>query len=236
VVPSDVPTVWVENCADAGNSNVAVEMYWQFEATNDARPKAVVDLLEDLMAEPLFDVLRTKQQLGYVASCGLKYTNGVLGFSIWLLSSKVGPAEICRRVEAFLVEFRKQLADMPLEDIEKHVSALAAHKLEPDRTLHSVQEGVWSELQERKDVFDRYLREAVALSSVGRDDVLNIMDDFILRGAPTRRLLVIASIGGKANANKASEVQAIQGDYPGIRVVSSQGEFLASTSLHENMV
>jgi len=236
VVPTGAPTLWVEDSPDTGNKNVALEMHWQLEATTETRPKVVMDLLEAVMSEPLFDVLRTKQQIGYVASCGMRYTQGVLGYSVWLLSSKMGPAEVSRRVEAFFVEFRTKLEEMPGEDFERHVSSLAAQKLEPDRTLVSVQEGAFGELQERNRVFDRPLREAIELAGVGKEDLLKVLDEYLARDASKRRLLIVAAIGGKAKAKRASELEAFEKDYPGAKTVTSQTEFLASTTLHENLV
>jgi len=236
-VPEGKATVMVEDSPDAGSRVAAVEMYWQLglEGEEDFKQRAVLDLLEAIMSEPLFDALRTKQQLGYVASCGVRITQRVYGYSIWLLSSKVGPAEICRRVEAFLPEFRQRLVDLPAEDFERHATSLAAQKLEPDRTLLSVQEGAWSELQDRRSVFDRYLREAVALSTVARADLLEVLDRCLLPGAAERRLLVVAVIGGRAKAKKAAELKTFQSDYPGCWHVSSQADFLAGTTLLEDV-
>lgn len=42
----------------------------------------MVDLLESLMCEPLFNELRTKQQLGYTVDCSARNTHGLLGFMI----------------------------------------------------------------------------------------------------------------------------------------------------------
>lgn len=40
------------------------------------------------MDEPLYDTLRTKEQLGYSVSCGLRMTNGILGFAIRVQSER----------------------------------------------------------------------------------------------------------------------------------------------------
>lgn len=231
-VPDGKTTIIVEDSPDSGSRVAAVEMYWQL-GTEDFRGRAELDLLEAIMSEPLFDSLRTKQQLGYVASCGARCTQRVLGYSVWLLSSKVGPAEICRRVEAFLPEFRQRLLDMPAEDFERHVSSLAATKLEPDRTLLSVQEAAWGEIQDQSTVFDRYTREAIALASVTREDLLAILDRSLLPGAEGRRLLVVSVVGGKAKAQKATELEAFREAYPGCWLVSSQAEFHEGTTLIE---
>jgi len=228
--------VWIEDSPDPGNRNVAVELYWQMENTTEARPKVVVDLLEALMTEPLFDTLRTKQTLGYIVSCGARCTQSVLGFSVWLLSSKVGPAEICKRVEAFLLEFRQRVQDLPSDDIERHIVSLAAQKLEPHRTLAEFQETVWGELQERQRMFDRSLREAVALATVTREDVLGLLDDFIVTGAAKRRMLIVAAIGGRAKATRVGELGALQKQYNGARVVNSQGEFFINTTFYDDLL
>jgi secreted Zn-dependent insulinase-like peptidase len=43
------------------------------------RERALADLCEQVMYEPCFDELRTKQQLGYTVFCGMRLTQGVIG-------------------------------------------------------------------------------------------------------------------------------------------------------------
>ncbi len=43
---------------------------------------AVLELLVDIMEEPVFDTLRTKEQLGYTVFAVFRNSFGVLGFSI----------------------------------------------------------------------------------------------------------------------------------------------------------
>ena len=50
----------------AHDSNCAVQAYWQL-GPNEERLSALMSLVEHIMYEPLFDALRTKQQLGYSA-------------------------------------------------------------------------------------------------------------------------------------------------------------------------
>jgi secreted Zn-dependent insulinase-like peptidase len=40
------------------------------------------ELLEQVMYEPFFDTLRTKEQLGYHVSCGVRHTHGFVGFGV----------------------------------------------------------------------------------------------------------------------------------------------------------
>ena len=43
---------------------------------------AGTDLLEHIMSEPAYDVLRTKEQLGYTVRTAAKLTGCVVGFAI----------------------------------------------------------------------------------------------------------------------------------------------------------
>lgn len=71
--------VWVEEAVDGTQSNCALEIYFQLPGRDDftwtlerARWKCLLDLLEDMMYETLYDELRTKQQLGYSVGCNTR--------------------------------------------------------------------------------------------------------------------------------------------------------------------
>jgi secreted Zn-dependent insulinase-like peptidase len=62
-----------------------------------------------VLYEPVYDTLRTKQQLGYTVSSGARLTHGVCGFCVVVVSAAVGAAEVEARIEAFLQDFTAQL-------------------------------------------------------------------------------------------------------------------------------
>lgn len=65
-----------------------------------------------VMEEPLFDQLRTKEQLGYSVSCSPRVTCGVLGFCVSAQSAAYGPAHLYARVRAFTESFRDTLVSV----------------------------------------------------------------------------------------------------------------------------
>lgn len=101
---------------------------------------STIRLLCHMLREPLFDDLRTKQQLGYVVSSYYE-----LGFSsrtesksplgpltvpvdsvtINILSRKVSPPEVAGRIEEFLISFRESLQKMPESEIQDFADALS---------------------------------------------------------------------------------------------------------------
>lgn len=50
-----------------------------------ARAHAVLDLLEQVLYEPCYDTLRTKQQLGYSVHSGTRLTHGVSGLVVQII-------------------------------------------------------------------------------------------------------------------------------------------------------
>jgi hypothetical protein len=60
--------------------NSVAEVYLQ-AGPDLARARAALDLLEQCAAEPFYDTLRTKEQLGYSVHAATRLTHGVLGFA-----------------------------------------------------------------------------------------------------------------------------------------------------------
>jgi len=114
-----------------------------------------VDVLEQLLEEPLFDALRTKEQLGYSVSSGARWTSGVLGFGVRVLSAAHGPAAVGRRVAAFLKAFEVDLEAMAAGEFRAQCEALALRKLERARSLAEEAGAFWEPLADRQAAWRR---------------------------------------------------------------------------------
>ena len=64
---------------------------------------ALLLLLVQIAAEPCFNILRTKEQLGYLVHCNTRLANGVQGLRFIIQSDK-DVIHLDERIEAFLVE------------------------------------------------------------------------------------------------------------------------------------
>lgn len=53
---------------------------------NEVRLRAALDLLEQVLSEPFYDQLRTKEQLGYSVHASTRLTHGILGFAFVVVS------------------------------------------------------------------------------------------------------------------------------------------------------
>ena len=51
----------------------------------------MLEVLASFMDEKIFDMLRTKEQLGYMVGCGKKKTCGIHGISFYIQSAEYSP-------------------------------------------------------------------------------------------------------------------------------------------------
>ena len=136
---------------------------------------SAIRLLSHMLREPLFDELRTKQQLGYIVSAyhelgyssraatapanNMNQQNGsrptavgpltvpVDFITICVLSRKMSPPDVTQRIDEFLQVFRKSLVSMPESEIRDHANALSTKLLKPIQKLQTEASGQFSKIQ-----------------------------------------------------------------------------------------
>mmetsp|Transcript_29851 Transcript_29851/g.97207 ORF Transcript_29851/g.97207 Transcript_29851/m.97207 type:complete len:1027 (-) Transcript_29851:78-3158(-) len=190
-------------------TNSVVELYLQLEVSDykgDLRNNAMVDLLDQIVYEPYFDTLRTKEQLGYTVYSSRRQTNGVLGFCGVVQSSNYGPDHIEARIESFLEGFLTTLESMDEEEFERNRSAAIELKLQKDRALADEVDRHWDAIWSRHYDFTARKREAEAMRRISRTELAEWYAHAIHpRGAARRKLAV------KVYSAKAEE-EAREGD------------------------
>lgn len=75
---SDQPTLITVPSKDFEGANTSVEAYFQVGKDN-MKDRVLSDMLIQLMHEPLYNQVRTKDQFGYRVSCDTRWTHGVIG-------------------------------------------------------------------------------------------------------------------------------------------------------------
>lgn len=182
--------------------NSVVEAYFQIETAAHAhdatglgavtmRARALTDLVDQLMYEPYWNTLRTKEQLGYTVSSGMRLTLGVLGFACIVQSAAFSPAHCASRIDAFLTSFRESLASMDPAEFAQNRDALVAQKLERHKCQGEEVDVIWEAVEARHYDFATRETEAAMLKTLTMEDVLAFYDRYLLPGAPTRRQLQV---------------------------------------------
>jgi len=106
-----------------------------------------------MLREPLFNDLRTKQQLGYIVSAYYEMgfssrpndelaslgplTAPVDFITVVILSRKLPPPDIVERIDDFMGTFRESLESMPESEIRDHADGLSTKLLKPIQKLQT---------------------------------------------------------------------------------------------------
>lgn len=183
---------------DPGDPNTCVEIYFQIGKDNIVE-WVLIDLIAQMMHEPLYDQLRTKDQFGYEVSCDSRWTYGVMGMFFRVVTSTKSASETTDRIYLFIRNFRQELHDMTQDDFMEHLVGLAKNKLLISNSLEEECDQLWSEIRDFRYEWQIHRDETVCLRSVTKENVLAAYDDWLM---PT-------CSGGKAREQRAIAVQVI---------------------------
>ncbi|GMF10784.1 unnamed protein product [Phytophthora lilii] len=187
-----------ERSENKSETNTQVELYYQIGPLT-LRHLAYADLLHQLMEEPLFDTLRTKQELGYDVSCTVRVTNGILGFGVMVQSSLFAAEYISACVDRFMVDFEEAIEMMTDEHFHDHVQAQILLKLEPDHNLLETTHHYWYEITSRRLAFDMDAQLAKEVETVTKSEMAQLYREWILQSP---KKLAVHVIGRSNMAEK----------------------------------
>lgn len=128
--------VWSAPVLNLNQANSGLTYYLHFGSIVDQKLRVVSALLTQILTEPAFNILRTREQLGYIVHCTLWLLPGdsERGLRIVVQSEKK-PGYLEERVEAFLREMKTTLEEMTDEEFESHKIGLEKKWLEADKNL-----------------------------------------------------------------------------------------------------
>merc|ERR1719430_2559330 len=176
-LPKDRLTLRVEGL-DTRDANTLVTNYYQ-AGTGTIALHATMETIVMMMEEPVFDTLRTQEQLGYHVSIQLRNTHGVLGVSVTVntQATKFTPEHVDERIEAFFENFIAN--ELTEEKVAEAVAALVKQKLRADVTLEEEVSRNWGEVTSNEFLFNRSEKEVDALGKVNLDQVKAVLQPLI---------------------------------------------------------
>lgn len=130
---------------DKANVNHCME-YWLYigdKADREIRAKTL--LLDQVMHEPAFDQLRTKEQLGYVVFSGVRTGSTTYGIRFMIQSEKTSEY-LETRVDAFLAGLPDVLEKMDDKAFENHKRSLIVKRLEKPKYLDQETNRHWAQI------------------------------------------------------------------------------------------
>jgi len=175
---------------DPTETNAAVEVYFQVGRDN-THDRVMVDLLMEILHEPLYNQIRTKDQFGYSVSCDSRWTNGVIGMHFCVVTPSKTVQETEDRIERFLLEFRQVLQDMSTEEFTEHLVALATEKLNMFHSLSEETDHFWSEIRDGRYKFEVEREEVICLKKITKEQTLKAYDKWLSPANKKRRKMAI---------------------------------------------
>eukprot|EP00873_Tetraselmis_striata_P005224 jgi/Tetstr1/425488/TSEL_015935.t1 len=188
---------------DPANPDSAVQLSVQLGVLTPEQEVLLV-LFAQMASKPCFHQLRTVEQLGYSVSSGVMHMEEVAFFRVTVQSPQKGPAELTRRITAWLTSFRSHLADMTPQRFDNNIASLSAKYREPPKTLWDAASRMWNEVSDRSYCFDRRDRMAAAVKAATKAHVLQLYDRHISpRGSHTALLTVNIQGSGAEGGEQA---------------------------------
>ena len=186
--------------------NSVIESYFQCgDTTLDPRQRGLLDLIDQLLYEPCYNTLRTKEQLGYSVHSGPRLTYGISGLCIVIQSGVYDPCHLDARIDAFLSSFLTTLREMSDEEFEKNREALLANKMIKDRNLGEAGDRAWDVLVSRGKNFKHREEEISLIRELRKEDVMEYFREKVVVGGRERRKLAVCVVGRAADKGGAGE-------------------------------
>ncbi|KAG7999924.1 Insulin-degrading enzyme [Nibea albiflora] len=166
------------------HNNCGIEIYYQtdMQTTHD---NMLLELFCQIISEPCFNTLRTKEQLGYIVFSGPRRANGVQGLR-FIIQSEKAPHYLESRVEAFLCTMEKSVEEMTEEAFQKHIQALAIRRLDKPKKLSAECAKYWGEIISQQYNFDRDNLEVAYLKTLTKENIMDFYRDRLTVDAPKR--------------------------------------------------
>jgi len=176
-------------------ANSCVQCVFQV-GCDDLEISSVLSVLCHLLSEPAFDVLRTKETLGYIVYTAKKASEHVAGVQFIIQGDANPPDYLDERVEAFLETFRGKIEDMDKEEFGRNKQAVIEKLLEKDKNLNEEFSKYYAYIVKDTYTFQRRndLAEIIK-DKVGKDTVLAFFDRYMRRGGEGRRKLTTMVYG-----------------------------------------
>ena len=155
-----------------------------------------LELISQILKEPFFTILRTKEQLGYLATCNLHRSYTEQGL-IAIVQSSRDPDYVEQRIEAFLSHMGDFLCNMGDDEFEKHKEAVAVKRLEKPKKLGTLSLVFWREIVSQLYHFDRDNVEVEYLRTLKKQDIIQHFKELISHDASKRHKLSVQIVPSK---------------------------------------
>lgn len=201
-IPTGLPNMLYVKSFLPDDKNSTITNYYQV-GKSTIKTQCLVEFIEKLMQEPLFDILRTKEQFGYSVSCSHRVNNGIVGFTITLQvqEGKHSTISVNKRIEKFLNEdFKDIISKLTVDEFEANQSSLIKLKMMEEVEMEHENNRLFAEISSDEYLFTRLDYEAEMIGRLKLKEVQDFYYATILK-APKLSIQVIGINGEQVGMN-----------------------------------
>lgn len=176
------------------------------------KTNGLIDLLMMIAEEPLFDSLRSKEQLGYDVACTLHDNHGILGYSILVNSqeTKFTAEYIDERIEAFRLALLDIIRGASDSEFDQYKESVVKIKLTEDNNLNDEVGRNWTEITTNEYAFDRSTKEVECLKNITKSEFLDFYQQHLVGNTKKFSVQVI----GRSDAMQLDSTNQMDNDVP----------------------
>jgi len=155
--------------------------------------QAINQFLSDILSEPCFDFLRTKETLGYHVGLYDTQKKGILGMCVFVMSQvNKFSTDYCREKIDFFFEtvalnFIKTMSE---DDFNEFKASFISNKLVEDIQMLDIENRNWKEIFQEEFVFHRRFKQVDLIEEMDKSDLMKFFVDHYLNKANQKKLIV----------------------------------------------
>ncbi|KAK4107000.1 hypothetical protein N656DRAFT_764192, partial [Canariomyces notabilis] len=190
LLPPGSNYVWKKTLKDPANVNHCIQYYLHAGDRGDYNVRAKTLLLDQIVDEPCFNQLRTKEQLGYIVYSGAWTSITQYGFYFVIQSEKKAPY-LETRIEEFLKTVATTLEEMSEAEFESNKRSVIDKRLERLKYMEQESNRHWSHIHTEHYTFDNAQRDAAAIKPLTKADMIEYFNHYIHPCPPSRAKIAV---------------------------------------------
>jgi len=162
--------------------------------------KMLNELVDFAIEDPVYNTLRTQQQLGYIVFSQSRFNRDAYGILFIVQSSSHCSEVVCSGINQLLETLSEKFRSQTEEEFQKQVNGLLVKVSEKDYHPGKVFSRHLQEISSHKYIFDRQQREIEALKSIKKEELADYFDDLFFK--KSKRVEVVMDPDARKEANE----------------------------------
>ncbi|AJV59003.1 ADQ_G0038370.mRNA.1.CDS.1 [Saccharomyces cerevisiae] len=205
---------------DSRNVNSCIQHVTQLDVYSEDL-SALSGLFAQLIHEPCFDTLRTKEQLGYVVFSSSLNNHGTANIRILIQSEHTTPY-LEWRINNFYETFGQVLRDMPEEDFEKHKEALCNSLLQKFKNMAEESARYTAAIYLGDYNFTHRQKKAKLVANITKQQMIDFYENYIMSENASKLILHLKS---QVENKELNEDELDTAKYPTGQLIEDDGAF-----------